>query len=71
MNKFGIMYGFIQRRIFIGRLNKSNTMFLGKEDVTEEAIAAVGAYIINVIGGSGELKLKNKTLVINAEYKEK
>ena len=43
---FGINYQPLTERVYAGRLNKALTAFLDKQDVTNQAVAAVAEYVL-------------------------
>lgn len=55
--KYGINYGPVQQKIFVGRLNKANTMMLDdKEDATMHAMVVVARYIQDKFDGNVEIE---------------
>lgn len=68
--KVGIQYGWLSKRIFIGRINKAQNAFLdGQEDHTESSVWAVAEYVSTVCDGEMELTnpLSGKRFRISVE----
>jgi hypothetical protein len=55
MSAFAISYQLLSGRIFIGRLNKAQNAFLGKEDHTDQAVWSAAEYVANKHAGEMEL----------------
>lgn len=50
--KYAVQSSLMSEAIYVGRLNKSGTAFLDKEEATDMAISAVGMYVRDNYGGS-------------------
>jgi hypothetical protein len=56
MSTYGVAYGLLSGRIFVGRLNKTGRAFTnGKEDHTDQATWSAAEYIVNQHAGELEL----------------
>lgn len=53
--KFAIEASTLTASIHIGRVDKSDTHFLEKEEATDQAVLAVAQYVIQHIGGEMEM----------------
>lgn len=69
--KFAIQSGTFQPAIHAGRLNKAGTAFLdGKEDVTDMALHAVGAYVRDHFDGGLVADFNDFTLEVKVVPRE-
>lgn len=67
-DKFAVQYGMLHGCIFIGRLNKAQTMFLeGKEDHTNPAVFAAAEYIAAKWDGQMDLSNGRRKFRITVE----
>ena len=63
--KYGVQAGAFSDKIWVGRLSKSGTVFLDKEDMTKEVIWAVAEWVMSKFDGSAEVRFRGKRIDID------